>query len=439
LRKALSFGTGCAVVIQDDALEITITRVRPGGARIIATTRIEGFRELPAAEWGIEYGKFLSRHNGRHLAAYAILPRNEVIVRQISLPGVDDKDVANAIRYQLDSLHPYGEDDIYADWKRLGATPHFLIGIAEKTVVDRYTALFTEAGIKLAGFTLSAAAVYAAHRLLQQPRAGGFLAVHHLEAGPASEVELYGESPAKPVFSALFDMPAERAIGLALSELRLSSENPPVDLADVLPPLSGAPSDYDFSRAGRSRSALSYAASLAAACPHLGATVNLLPAELRVSTSRLHYVPTAVLSVILLLMGVGLALQGSWHDRRYSELIQAEMRKLEPAARKIEKLDQQTQQVSARINALAEFRSRTRSDLEVLQELTRILAPPAWVNGMDINRTTVQLSGEAEQAEGLLRVLDSSPLLQNSEFMMPITRGGAGETFRIRSQREVRR
>jgi len=40
-------------------------------------------------------------------------------------------------------------------------------------------------------------------------------------------VEVYGESPARPVFSAEFDLAPQRAAGIALSELRLPAATAP--------------------------------------------------------------------------------------------------------------------------------------------------------------------------------------------------------------------
>ena len=48
-----------------------------------------------------------------------LLPRREVIVRQIALPGVAAKDLEGAIRFQLDTLHPYGDDEVVWGWSPL--------------------------------------------------------------------------------------------------------------------------------------------------------------------------------------------------------------------------------------------------------------------------------------------------------------------------------
>jgi hypothetical protein len=46
------------------------------------------------------------------------------------------------------------------------------------------------------------------------------------------------------------------------------------------------------------------------------------------------------------------------------------------------------------------------------------------------------VAGEADQATGLLKALDSSPQFESSEFLVPLNRIGNTEIFRIRSARE---
>ena len=48
------------------------------------------------------------------------------------------------------------------------------------------------------------------------------------------------------------------------------------------------------------------------------------------------------------------------------------------------------------------------------------------------------ISGEADQAAPLLKLLDSSPLFQNSEFALSVSRNAQTEQFRIRTLRRNR-
>ena len=65
------------------------------------------------------------------------------------------------------------------------------------------------------------------------------------------------------------------------------------------------------------------------------------------------------------------------------------------------------------------------------------MEPPAWTSSIQITRDTARIAGEAPQAAPLLKLIDSSPLFQNSEFQM-MQRVGAVEGFQIRTSREKR-
>lgn len=436
LRQLLRFGSGAGIVVNGDHLDVCLSRVRPNAARVAAACRIENFRQRPAAEWGAEYAAFLGQHGATHLAALVLLPREDVIVRPVRLPGVSDEDAPAAIRFQLDSLHPFGDDEVVSDFQRAGRSDTFIVAIALRSLIDFYTALLAEAGVKLAGLTFSAGAVFPSSRLFAPPQAAARLAIAGLRAGAEAPVEIYGESEAYPFFSAVFDAPVERAAALAAAELRLDPGAEPADLMDLLPAWSAAPDTLDFSDAGRSRFAPQWAASLAAACPHLGAPLNLLPVELRTVSSRAAYIPTIVLSVVLALLVVALFAQKTWLDRRYNAQLDAEITRLSPRAAQVEKLDRSIADSSLRIQQLDEFRRRTRGHLDIVLDLTQMLPPPAYLISLQTSPKEVIVAGEVEQADTLLKKLDASPRFTASEFTMPLTRSATGEVFRIRTLRE---
>lgn len=437
LKRWLRFGSGPGIVVEGNDLEVLLARVRPTGPQILGTLRIENFRERPAADWGAEYAAFLAAHSSSHVSALLVLPREEVILRQLTVPGVKDEEAGAALRFQLDTLHPFGDDEIYFDWQRLGDTSHFAIAIAQKRSVDTYLSTFSEAGVKLAGVTFSGGALFAAIHLFADQPVSAALAVRELESEPAGPVEIYGESEARPLFSAEFDEPLPRAVALSRAELRLDPDTEAKDWADCLPGPQQAPADFDFSRPATTRRALVYAASLAAACPHLQASLNLLPAEARQTSSRALYIPSLVLAVLLLFSGVGLALEGPWIDRGYQKRLDQEAKRYSPAMRKVELIDARTADMADRIRQLDSFRTLSRHDLDILLEVNRLLPPPAYVQQLQIDEKYVQVGGEAEQSEGLLKAFDGSKLFQNSEFVMPITKTATGEVFRLRTEREA--
>ena len=211
-RNLLAFGSGIGIAVLGADLEVAVVRVRPSGAEILGHTLIRGFRERPAAEWGAEYLAFVKRMGEGRLSATVLLPRAEVIVRHLMLPGVAGKDLEAAVSYQIDTLHPYGEDEAVSGWSPLGGGA-VLLGIVRRPVLDRYVELFAEAGVVVASFTFSAAAVHGALRLFGAPPAVGFVAASAAPAGWCRGRcrDLWGEPPRARFFSAEFDVPVERA------------------------------------------------------------------------------------------------------------------------------------------------------------------------------------------------------------------------------------
>ncbi len=424
-RRWLAVGTGVGIEIRGGDLEVTVARARPRGASIVAATTIAGFLERPAAEWGADYGIFLRKAGAAHVAAAVLLPRREVTVRHLDLAGVAAQDLAAAIGYQVDGMHPYADTEAVHGWARLRAGPGVLIAITRQEVVERYLTLFAEAGARVGSFTVSAAALYSALRLYGEPPASLLACLPD-----GDNVEVYGESPARPVFSSLIEAGA-RAWAQAASELRLPAETEAVAIHERMPKPLSAPAGWDGWR-----QSLAYAAALGSACPRLALGLNLLPKDRRSASSRAALAPTAALAGLLAAAGIALAAYDGVEDRRYLAALEAEIAKLAPRAARAGDLERSAGTIRARAALLDSFRRRTQADLNTLQELTRLVAPPGWLQGAQISRTNVVLSGEAEQAAPLLKLLDASPLLRDSEFSQPISRTGSGESFGIRAVRE---
>ena len=106
-------------------------------------------------------------------------------------------------------------------------------------------------------------------------------------------------------------------------------------------------------------------------------------------------------------------------------------------AAKVATIDKVITDTRARTHLLDEYRRRPKRDMDALLEVTKLIPPPGWVGSFDLDRQGLQIAGESEQAAGLLKTLDGSPLFERSEFTMPINRTPTGDAFRIRVVRSV--
>ena len=147
-----TLGSGVGIEIRGQDLSVALVRSRWKGVTVAGHTLIRDFRGRPAADWGEEYHAFLRSHGFRELAATLALPRGEVMVRLLSLPAAAaGAGLASAVRFQIDSLHPYGEDSVYYSFARLGGSgsAEVAVVLAPRPVVDGYADLFEQAGVKL--------------------------------------------------------------------------------------------------------------------------------------------------------------------------------------------------------------------------------------------------------------------------------------------------
>jgi hypothetical protein len=426
LKKWLAFGAGVGIEIVGapgaESLRVAAVRVRPGGARAIASLAVDDVLQQGAGAWGQDYSRFLRKHGLSSLPATVILPRREVTVRLLTLPGVSDKDLASAVEFQLDGLHPYAESDAVCTWARVPGTPTVLVAVTRRSAVERYATLFAEAGVKTASFTCSAAAVYSARHVFGET--GDLLTYEDTGHG----FEIYGESVSRPVFSSFFGTSLDRAVPLAAAEMRLEiADADPVSFAKPLEQVLGA------------SPALPYAAAVASACPHLALGLNFLPEALRSRSSRFVWVPTAALASVVLILAGALGAFPRYEKGRHLKALEAEIAKVEPIAARSAALDRQIEEARRRIILLDGLRARPRADMDVLNEMTHILPPPTWVNLFELDRTQVTVAGETPQTAPLLQTIDESPVFEASEFAQPPVRlsSGAGEAFRIRAKREA--
>lgn len=420
-------GTGLAIAIGADSIDVLIVRVRPGGVKIVAYQRLSGLKERGASDAGAEYARFLRASGVPQIPAWVLLPRDEVIVRTLSLPGVPAKDLDSAIALQLESLHPYVDEAVRYGFKRIAKTPLVLIGIAREDVADRWIGFFEEAGIQLAGLTFSADALHRGIRCLRAPEPGFGLAI---ETGDA--VEIYGESSSRPVYDALLYEEAPSAVNRAISELRLDEHGAIRDLGEMLPaPAPGEQAEF------AARHPLLYAAALGAAATLPAPAANLLPAELRKGSNWAQFLPTLVLLALLALLLAGMYGYRAWENQRYAIRLTTEVQSLERQVARGQQLDGEGERFLARLDQLREYRQRTTSDLDALLALTRLLPEDTWITQLDMNRDEITLAGEAARAGDLIGVIDASPLFENTEFAMPLQRVENREIFRLRVKREA--
>ncbi len=476
LKRIFRLGTGCGLEIRGEDLAVVAVKSRPAGVSVLGQTRLEGFRHRPPRDWGSQYAAFLKDLGLTHLSATVALPREDMIVRQLLLPPVSRKELAAAVRYQLDALHPFGEDEVYHAFAPLrepgegkGQLP-VAVAIAEKSRIDGYVQLFEAAGIAVAAFTVADASLAAALRVRWDVPPRPFVFAQLREGS----IEVYGEAEERPLWTAQFDLTSLsplKALQVTAAELRLDPAEPaklvvcgdpvrPADrhadtqdepqpeaaaelpaeeipaafelhsVAELLPAPIEAPAAFDVRR-----ETTAYAVALESACPRLGWQANLLPPEHRKSDSRWMYAPTAALAVALVLLAIAFAVRPLIQDRRYLAALQGESARLEQIVHNVEQTEQQSGHARRRLLHLRHTQQRSESDLRLLRELSELIPNAFYLQSLEINDKGAQLVGEGPAAAPLLGVLSGANNLTEASFTSSLVKTDNGERFQIAASR----
>ena len=394
---------------------------------------------------------FLDRHRLREARAIACLPREAALVRFLDLPVEAEPQLAKVIGYQLGALHPFKDDQVLWDCTVVGRDPKakqvsVMVVLAEKSRVSRYQQALQELGLRLSGLTLGATALAVLLKPLLPPTA-------LIVCGRSSGAELLSFRqgnlcatqviPLEPSASARerFDREWHRALAaLPVSDAATvpcfvcgSVPSPFSDLLQGASPLPAPKLNLTKPKDSAGFEWPALAAAYAGLVRGTSSSINLLPSEERWQPQRGHRVPIYALSATAALLAVTLATH-AWIERGlYGRLLDRELRRLEASAQQFRRQNQETRTLDTRAVVLEDLRAGNWRKLRLLAQLTKLLPDGTWLQELQINEDTVEISGSSNRAADLVPPLENSPYFTQVEFTAPITRDNQNkEIFRIR-------
>jgi Tfp pilus assembly protein PilN len=145
----------------------------------------------------------------------------------------------------------------------------------------------------------------------------------------------------------------------------------------------------------------------------------------------------AVLGGLLVLAIVGWAGSYALKDELRLRQLQKENRKLEPTVQALRREETKLQHLRREVNFLSEQESQKGTVLRVMDELSKTVPTNAYLSNLRYRGGLVEIQGSAENASGLIPLLERSPLFQNVGFNAPSNRGRDNrETFSLKAELE---
>ena len=487
-------GTSIGIAIRGNHLEAVCLRGRGRRLRVSGFLRIEDFRARPVAEVAQQYRRFREENHALSTSALVALPRGAGLVRTLELPPEVAPELGQTLAYQVDQLHPFEEGSVYFDYALLPEPParntgngtgtveegrgrrlRVAVALVEKNTLDQLYQWFCQAGVDVAGFTLSTAVLYQALRgacLDPGRNKPGLRRPLVLMDHCGQVLELLGVAPDGTFYSKEVAATAslQREVEFCVAELRLDPQDSPQLLetgegiarepevreqqvreqaagrdsapsngssAEGIPVITPEAGPAEF----RLREhLLAYAAALPGLelrlpliAPAPSLRWNLLPAEKRVYRSHWAHTSAYVLAGLVLLLGTAWVATTWVQDRFYASWLNSEISKLRPQVEQVEQLNSRHQALLLKWDLLQGQRQDIALRLKAWKELTRLVPDTAWLQTLHFKDNQVTASGQAQSASGILQAINQSPHFQQPEFITAITKNKQGrEAFQIR-------
>jgi general secretion pathway protein L len=379
------------------------------------------------------------------------LQRSLVTVKALELPPAVGGDMAQMVSFELERHVPFPPEDIAFDFAPLPAPregpSRVLVAACERRTVERALRLLEAPKLRPLAITV---ACHDLPALLRRGlRTGRAVWAHH--NGAMTDLVFLQDGALRlsrtvPVESA--EVLADEVggtlplLGWSECDVLWVSGDDAADLlaSDGLRRLGLAVSEPPYAPAAAALVAAlpedqrgPALLALAAAAGSRRPVLNLLSEALRPQTFSGAQIATAALAVVAAGLGLGLLLAQGHRDQRYLDELTAAGRALEPDVKAVEGIAAELNQNRRLLANLESIRRGGIRPLPLLRELTELVPQDTWLNTLSMDVRGVELAGQANAANQLIPLLESSASLERVEFTSPVTKGRDKEQFRIKA------
>ncbi len=423
--------------------------------------RIPNFRQLSVPELKRQIYSFLREKHIPKECVILGLPRDQVMIRFLSLPVEVKANLPQVMKFQVDNYEPSEDNGFYYDFCVVGETVggegtskiSVLLALVRKSVLDEYLALFRDVQISFRSIQVSTFALW---RLFIQGRERFKKEPYFLYHFGEKEVEVIGLQGKLPVYSGVLPLNGEEPFtapqvtvtleqGLSSARLQadavegiyysgINSEGRRREIASEIPDVGLLTSHMKLS------SPLSMASELPDLATPMGLALdvfqgtsvpglNLLPEERRIRKSPYAMVPTYVLLTFLLLLTAAYFGRDLVQTYFYSKDLEKEIADLKPQVEEVEAIRREMQQLEVKIKYLEKTFCARDGVLEALSEMTTLLPDDTYYNFLSSRETDINTRGMDLTIQGLSSSANQVPsLLSKSSYLKSVMHQSAVTT-----------
>ncbi len=429
-------------VVQDD---LVITSLQSNLAAGVFThyRRIRDFRTREKAEVRREIETFFKSNRLDRERITLGIPRKDIVVRNLDLPAEVADNLKQVVRYQVQSFEPTEDEKYYFDFAPLRSSPgakriSVLLLLVKKSILDAHLATLQELGIRPAAVSMgSVGLANLVYGTLSKEQPDKLFVLADADAGGLEISALrngglvYSRESVKAQGESWRDL-IIRELRLAVDKMRLGPEDSiekvfiagdasgeaQNEVREDLPDSELLGGRIQFEMPLENRSHLNEAsASLGLAYSGMvrkpSVKMNLLPREMRNQQTRWAYVPTVILGLAILGLLAALGLRQMFQDRILLGELDSEIQSLRVRVNRVQALRSESETLKSQVQRVEGQLRQRDMNLEVLQELTKILPTDTFLNVYMNKQGSIELSGSSSSTPDLVPKLEQSPLLMN--------------------------
>ena len=391
---------------------------------------------------------------------YICLPQEQAVAQEITLPLAAESNLQQVLNYEIERYLPFRREDVYYDYVRTSNKGDkialMLFAVPKKTLAPLLGAL-ASLGVKVLGVETTVTAMANLLLFCGGDTGEPIVAV----GGHNGDLELVGvqnrNGSWRPMAELLFSywLTGSNLAPGARRELLQQCVKTATKLfswgagRDALVSSNGKELvSEDLVVAGNQKLRGSLQIDHASVLPAVGAALrglretsfagNVLLAEAKDGQRAgiLTYVNAALAALLVL----GLCAWGATYpikDELRLRQLQAEVQKIEPSVTALRREEEALKKARTEQSFFMSLDQRRGEVLRVLDELTKVVPASAYLSNLRFRAGSVEVQGSAENASGLIPLLERSPIFENVGFNAPSNRGRDNrETFSLKAELE---